>query len=202
MPSERVGVRSFIFIGLFLRLLLPSIWFGVAAAQVPSFHEYFVAAGSTPIGITGGPDGALWFTEFSGNMIGRITSAGALNEYPTPSAGPYRIAVGSDGALWFTEYYGGKIGRVITSGAFTEYATPSGFGPYGITAGSEGALWFTEYNPGKIGRITTTGVVTEFSPPTSSSFPLEIAAWPGRSFMVHRADRQPHWTHHHGRSHI
>jgi hypothetical protein len=30
---------------------------------------------STPAGITGGPDGAVWFTEFSADKIGRIALA-------------------------------------------------------------------------------------------------------------------------------
>jgi streptogramin lyase len=35
---------------------------------------------SQPLGITPGPDGALWFTENEGNKIGRITTAGAITE--------------------------------------------------------------------------------------------------------------------------
>ncbi len=31
-------------------------------------------ANSAPFGITVGPDGALWFTEFASNRIGRITA--------------------------------------------------------------------------------------------------------------------------------
>ena len=34
-------------------------------------------AGSVPVGIIVGPDGALWFTEPGVNQIGRITTAGA-----------------------------------------------------------------------------------------------------------------------------
>jgi eukaryotic-like serine/threonine-protein kinase len=32
-------------------------------------------ASSSPSGITAGPDGNLWFTEYDGNKIGRITSS-------------------------------------------------------------------------------------------------------------------------------
>ena len=64
--------------------------------------------------ITAGPDGALWFTEYSANRIGRITTAGVITEYtvPTASSKPYGIAVGPDGALWFTESNADKIGRI------------------------------------------------------------------------------------------
>ncbi len=33
---------------------------------------------SQPLGITAGPDGALWFTEVRGNKIGRITTSGTI----------------------------------------------------------------------------------------------------------------------------
>jgi hypothetical protein len=44
------------------------------------------SASSEPIGITTGPDGALWFNEYSGNKIGRITTAGVVTEFSTPTA--------------------------------------------------------------------------------------------------------------------
>jgi len=46
-------------------------------------------AGSNPMAITTGPDGALWFDEAStsANNIGRITTAGVFTEFPIPTAG-------------------------------------------------------------------------------------------------------------------
>ncbi len=47
-----------------------------------------------------GQDGALWFTENSGNKIERITTAGVITEFPVPtsSSGPRGIVAGPDGA--------------------------------------------------------------------------------------------------------
>ena len=69
---------------------------------------------SHPDQITTGPDGALWFTEFFSNMIGRITTDGVVSEsvIPTPDAHPVDIVSGSDGTLWFTEFDGNRIGRI------------------------------------------------------------------------------------------
>ncbi len=54
-----------------------------AAAQV--ITEFPIPTPNTqPLGITRGPDGALWFTEIA--QIGRITTAGVVTEYPTPTA--------------------------------------------------------------------------------------------------------------------
>ncbi|OAF12442.1 hypothetical protein AYJ54_06330 [Bradyrhizobium centrolobii] len=132
--------------------------------------------------ITTGPDGALWFTEFTSKKIGRIpTTATAENlqliEFTAPgSSGPLGIATGPDGALWFTEEAGGKIVRITTTGVVTEFAIPAAKGGE-ITTGPDGALWFTEFR-GKIGRITTTGAVTEFRIPPENSSPGGITTGP------------------------
>src|SRR5439155_958422 len=70
-----------------------------------------------PRAITAGPDGNLWFTEYYGNRIGRVTPAGVITEFPplsspTSLGGPDSITVGPDGNLWFTEDSGNKIGRI------------------------------------------------------------------------------------------
>jgi virginiamycin B lyase len=82
---------------------------------------------SQPRGVTAGPDGALWFTEFRGNNIGRITIGGSFNEYavPTPNSEPYGITMGPDGELWFTEYSGNKVGRITVAGSIREYPIPT-----------------------------------------------------------------------------
>ena len=57
-----------------------------------------------------GPDGALWFTGYSDDYIGRVTTSGAITWYPAPGGGqiettPFQlngITVGSDGNMWFT----------------------------------------------------------------------------------------------------
>jgi uncharacterized protein (TIGR03437 family) len=129
-------------------------------------------------GIATGPDGALWFLQSVGSGlavpggIGRITTGGAVVEYPTPTfnSDPCGITTGPDGALWFTEYLVGKIGRITTSGIITEYPSPTVNGLCGITAGPDGALWFAE-NVGNIGRISTAGVITEYSIPNEYSGP-------------------------------
>ena len=118
-----------------------------------------------PVGITAGPDGRLWFTEYDANKIGAITTAGVVTEYSTgltARAGPNRITAGPDGRLWFTESQAGKIGAITTSGTITEYALPdSQSGPSDITTGPDGALWFTEHRGEALGRITTDGTITE-----------------------------------------
>ncbi len=80
-------------------------------------------------GITAGPDGARWFTEYSSSKIGRITTTGSITEYPIPSMGsfngPIGIVSGPDGNPWFTEESGiGAVGKITTAGATTQYPIP------------------------------------------------------------------------------
>src|SRR5260370_29501829 len=118
---------------------------------------------SLPTGIAAGPGGNVWFTELTGNKIGRITSSGTITEFPiaTVNSLPDFITAGPDGNLWFTEANGNKIGRITTAGAMTEFPIPIGVGgPMAITLGPDLNLWFTA--AGKVGKITPDGVATVF----------------------------------------
>lgn len=107
-------------------------------------------------GITNGPDGAMWFTNFNSGKVGRITTAGSIQQYA--AAGGFGITTGQDGALWFAG--GAGIGRISTDGTFTFYYT-GGSNIAGITSGPDGALWFV--GDDGIGRITTSGLITRYS---------------------------------------
>ena len=99
-----------------------------ASASAQVITEFpITTAGADPRGITAGPDGNLWFTEFCVGKIGRITTAGVVTEFPAAGF-PQFITVGSDGNLWFPETDVDKIGRMTTAGGFTDFpiATTSG----------------------------------------------------------------------------
>ena len=115
--------------GIGRRLGAAALWLGAAAiVSGQTFTVYSLPASySQPKGITAGPDGALWFTEYNTNKIGRISTGGAITEYsvPTVASCPYSITAGPDGALWFTEFHANKIGRITTAGAISEFAVPT-----------------------------------------------------------------------------
>jgi streptogramin lyase len=136
-----------------------------------------------PTGIAAGPDGNLWFTEPTGNLIGRISPDGKnVTLYPIPSyAGPEGITAGPDGNLWFTENLANRVGRITPSGQITEFPIPPATGrPVGITAGPDRNLWFAEQQGNAIGRITPAGQITEFPlpSPSAASQPGAITAGP------------------------
>ena len=147
-----------------------------------------------PFGIAFGPDGDLWFTEYEGDKIGKVSpTTGAIPEYAIPTADrvPEGITAGPDGDLWFTESGANlidgpldprdAIGKINpTTGAVTEYPVPTvGSLPESIAAGPDGNLWFSEAGSDKIGKIDpTTGAITEYPIPTALSWPRGIAAGP------------------------
>jgi virginiamycin B lyase len=150
--------------------------------SAPTIAEYQIpTVSSEPLGITGGPDNAVWFTEGFGNKVGRIVSNGTITEFPIPTfnAGLGNITPGPDGALWFVEGRANKIGRITTTGAVTEFSIPtSNSGATGVTAGPDGALWFTEQLGNKIGRVSTAGTFTEFTIPVANASPQGITSGP------------------------
>jgi streptogramin lyase len=141
-----------------------------------------------PFGIAEGPDGNIWFTEQTGNKIGRMTPSGVMSSpffIQHSNAQPEGIAVGPDGNLWFTEENSQQIGRITpagkdASGAVTikEYTLFSGIDlPTGITTGADHNLWFTEASGNRIGQLDpSTGAVNEFDLPTASQNPAGIAS--------------------------
>lgn len=63
-----------------------------------------------------GKDGALWFTEWGANRIGRITTDGGIETHDLSTVGsePHGIALGPDGAIW-TALETGSLARVSGS---------------------------------------------------------------------------------------
>jgi streptogramin lyase len=173
----------------------------VARGQVAVEFSAGIAPGANPTYIAAGPDGNLWFTEFSGNAIGRITLAGVVTEFTVGMSANARatgITAGPDGNIWFAEQNGNRIGKIValpangTVGTISEFDVGSGAGPYAITTGPDGNLWFTENLGNRIGRITPQGVVTHFSAGISAgAFPLGIAAGPDGNlwFTEEQGDR-------------
>ena len=126
-------------------------------------------ADSQPIGIALGPDGNMWFTEYQGSRVGRVTPDGKVDDWSTGSgisaaAGPLQIAAGPDGNLWFTEDKLQRIGRITPTAqpTATEFPlNPQSGSPNGIAAGPDGNLWFTQSD--RVGRITPSGSLKEFT---------------------------------------
>ncbi len=151
-----------------------------------TISEYNLSLNSGAQCITKGPDGNLWFTQSSGNKIGKISTAGIITEYSLPAGSSYPrgITAGPDGNLWFTEYSGNKVGKISTAGTITEYSlsTKNNY-LNGITKGPDDNLWATasqisnDSTLGKIIRIKPSGNITEYSIPIIDTFSISTATF-------------------------
>jgi virginiamycin B lyase len=112
-------------------------------------------AGSEPFEMTVGPDYRVWFTERSGDRIGRVETDGTLSEFAlAPGSRPYGIQTGLPGNefLWFTESGSHRVGTITPEGQVTEYALPPDVsGPTDVVTEGDYA-WFGSATPPSILR--------------------------------------------------
>jgi virginiamycin B lyase len=164
-PSPRfsIGRRSRL-LGTLLTVLLAALsaLAATAGGSEPSVTIFTagITPGSGPNAITRGPDGAMWFTEYHGDKIGRVAADGTVTEFPSSAdtgSNPSGITLGPDGDIWFATYGSGTIGQLdpATGEILTETKIPNGSAskPDGIISGPGGDLWFAEQGEGEIGRI-------------------------------------------------
>lgn len=117
--------------------------------------------------ITVGPDGNLWASEYYGERLDRITTAGVFTKFPffcQCGQWPVEVTAGPDGKLWYANSYNNTIGTMTTAGVeVAEYLLGVGghFGPRFIAAGADGNLWSTDHD-GSIVRMATSGSYTTF----------------------------------------
>ena len=143
-----------------------------------------------PNDITSGPDGNLWFTEFQGEHIGRITPRGDITQFPLPNpyTPAYAITSGADGNLWFTDgQLQNNIGRITPQGKVTEFPIQAYLSlNNGISRGPDGNLWFTTTSD-FIEKITPQGLVTPYSFPTfneGKNEPIDITLGPDGNLWI------------------
>jgi len=140
-----------------------------------------ITPGSQAYMVVAGPDGNLWFTEYTGMRIGVFNPTTRMATEFGPLQSPATsIAAGPDGNVWFAERsldgLSTLIGRVTPAGVITEYkATPVVGSIRAMTAGADGNVWFVKdgYGGPAVGRVApATGAVTTFSSGMSGVFTL------------------------------
>ena len=99
----------------------------------------------------------MWFSEHTGNRMGRITPDGTITEFADPDAEQHAAR---DRARRRRQHLVRRVcGRKDRShhaaGVITEFPIPTpDSGPRALAAGPDGNIWFSEFNASKIGRIT------------------------------------------------
>ncbi|MCO5994196.1 Vgb family protein [Actinoallomurus rhizosphaericola] len=175
-----------------LAVALPCVPAQAASGAVTEFSASI--PDSTPLGLTTGPGGSVWFTEHA-QGLGRVDALGVVKEYAVPANSQHEVAVpegaatATDGTVWFTDASTAvpRVGKVDpTTGAVTAYEVPTtgdvsfaGGQLTDVTAGPDGAMWFAGGPAGAVGRITSSGAVTAYA--TVGLSPYAITTGPDKA---------------------
>ncbi len=170
------------------------LWFGEGTAiarmdtsgNIGAGDEFALPSGDGDINdLALGPDGNIWFTIGVPAAVGRITPAGTITVFssPTMSGLPFGIRAGADGRMWFVEENANKIASIPTSASsgadIVEYSIGSeNVGAIYITPGPDHRMWFSEFGKNKLGAITTDAPATPISPTVTPSLTASSSPQP------------------------
>ncbi|MBL8601021.1 MAG: SMP-30/gluconolactonase/LRE family protein [Myxococcales bacterium] len=134
--------------------------FAVTLEDTPTVTTYVPSAGQ-PNGLTLGPDGALYYSDFGGNQVYRVPPDGMRAAVTTSAiAQANGVAFGPDGNLYVCSYGAGTVLRLtLTDGAETARAVAvRGVGsPDGIAFDSMGRMLITDNGMGRLLRADADG---------------------------------------------
>lgn len=132
-------------------------------AASPAAAPFLTGAGA-PNGLTMGPDGALYYSDFGGNRVYRVALGGATGTRTQVTASPISGANGvaflPDGTLLVASYGRGNLIRLtLTDGAETGRTTfATGLGaPDGVAVDADGRVYVTDNAGGRLIRLEADG---------------------------------------------
>jgi virginiamycin B lyase len=149
----------------------------VPTAVIDEFPIVTAGPSLTPVGITAGSDGAVWFG-IATVGVGRIPvdavpgSSAQIAQYGIPGGGGggFFITTGADGALWFTDETSQTVDRLPTNAlpglnnaAIAQYdPTGSGLlGPSRLAPGADGNVWINDDTADVVGGMNLGGGIVQ-----------------------------------------
>lgn len=131
----------------------------------------FTTAPAAPNGLTIGPDGALYYSDFGDDSVWRVPATGGTPTEVTTSAigSANGVAFDDDGTLLVCSYSSGRLFRLtLTGGVETARATVAmGLGsPDGVAVDANGDYWVTNNGSGRLLSVRASdGMVTTITTP-------------------------------------
>ena len=140
--------------------------------------------GRGPYGITGTPDGSIWYASLAGSHIARIdpaTAEATIVEPPTAGQGARRIWSDSTGRLWVAEWEAGQVAvHDPAAGTWQEWPLPGdGAQAYAVYVDDTDAVWLTDF---------TANAIVRFDPATEEFASFEL---PGAGAAVRQLLGRP-----------
>jgi len=122
-----------------------------------SFRTMQPRGGEYPINAVGGN---LWYVKVESNIVGRITTKGAVREYrvaPQVAGGETwltDVEEGPDGNPWVTGIWPGYVARIGRHGEAERVYLPSAQGdPWALVTGPDNRLWVAERGAGLLAGV-------------------------------------------------
>ncbi len=106
--------------------------------------------------------GAVWFTEFNADALGRLDlHTGLMQHYPLSAKRsvqtllPYGVTVDPQGMVWFTEMSTGQVGRLDPATSRLRFFPIPGprVAPMEIASDAHGTIWVTSFSSGLLLRL-------------------------------------------------
>ena len=148
-------------------------------ASPPSVEPLVTMVGG-PNGLTLGPDGALYFSDFSGGRVLRVTlDGGAAPTMVARISSANGVAFEDDGSLLVCNYGAGQLIRLtladgVESGRET-VASRLG-SPDGVAVDREGTIYVTDNAGGRLLQLADDGSTTELLTSVGSAASLDFGA--------------------------
>ncbi|WP_303900977.1 NHL domain-containing protein [Thiohalomonas denitrificans] len=156
------------------------------ASSAPATDAWLQA----PWGVAVAPDGSIYFSETSSNIVRRVTPDRRIHTVTTgPLAAPTGVALGPDGSLYIADLRNHRIRRVgqdgristVAGGNFGGYSGDGGpavssslHSPRGVAVGADGTLYIADTGNRRIRKVTPNGIITTVAG-TSYSIPYNGA---------------------------
>jgi sugar lactone lactonase YvrE len=143
---------------VFLILFSITITVHETAYAAETYSGIGISSGqSSPMGIVGGPDGALYISEYGGGKIVKIDRDGQnKTTFATGLNQPIGLAFDDSGNLYTAEHTGRKVTKMDSDGNTTLVKNFSGF-LAGIAIDSHGKIFVASYTEGKIYKMDSDG---------------------------------------------
>lgn len=142
----------------------------------PGHAGQMVTLPSAPNELALDAHGAVWFTEFNADRLGRLDPrTGHMRHYPLAAKTsvqtlyPYGITIDPQGMIWFTESGANQLGRLDpTTGALQLFTAPASHALLmEVASDAQGGIWMTSFTPGLLFHLRPgTGTFTSYLAPS------------------------------------
>ncbi len=148
----------------------------VSCSEVNAVKTAFSPGLLSPYGVAVDPNGDVYVTEFSGNVVKKISPEGVVLDTISHASlnMPYGIASDADGNIYIANFGNDSITKMSRSGVFSTIADPSFSGLAGIAVDRLGTVYVVNSGNNTISKILAGGNVSLIADPSISS-PRAIA---------------------------